>query len=144
VHDGPESFDTRFSLPACDDPPSTEIGVIVLGLPAEQLLAGLGMATLADDPAAVAMVIDQVSHRGSASITADHLIAVGLDRWRSVQPALDALGAANHGVTSLRHAWGNAFGALSRCEIGARGPAAAVFLTACWLRAEEIGKVRAD
>jgi hypothetical protein len=139
VPDEPAPFDTRFSLPACDDPPSTEAGVVVLGFSAKQLLAGLGLATLADDPGAVATVIDQVWHAGSASLAADHLVAIGLDRWRRVRPALDALGPQGRRATALRRAWDDAFAALSQSDIGATGPAAAVFLTACWLRAEEIG-----
>jgi hypothetical protein len=139
VSDEPTPFDTRFSLPACDDPPSTEAGVVVLGLSARQLLAGLGLATLADDPGAVAIAIDEISHRGSASLTAGHLVAIGLDRWRSARPALEALGAQDRRAASLRRAWEDAFAALSQSDIGATGPAAAVFLTACWLRAQEIG-----
>jgi Family of unknown function (DUF6187) len=138
MYDAPAPSDTQFSLPACDDPPSTEVGVIVMGLPAEQLLAGLGMAALADDPAAVTLLIDQARHGGTVGITLGHLVAVGLDRWRAVQPALAATGARNHRTASLRHAWAQAYGALGRSEIAATGPAAAVYLTACWLRASEI------
>jgi hypothetical protein len=139
MYDEPAPSDTRFSLPACDDSPSTEIGVIVMGLPAEQLLAGLGMAVLADDPVAVTLLMDQVRHAGTVGIALGHLVAVGLDRWRAVQPAL-AAGPRNHRTASLRHAWAQAYGALGRCEIGAMGAAAALYLTACWLRATEIDR----
>jgi hypothetical protein len=138
VCDEPAPSDTLFALPACDDLPSTEVGVIVMGLPAGQLLAGLGMATLADDPIAVTLLMDQVRHGGAVEITLEHLVAVGLDRWRSVQPELAAAGAPNHHAASLRHVWAQAYRALDRCETGARGPAAAVYLAACWLRAPEI------
>jgi hypothetical protein len=136
-HELPSS-DTRFALPACDDPPSTEIGVIVMGLSAEQLLTGLGIAALADDPVAVTLLMDQVRHGGVAELTAEHLVAVGLDRWRSLQPELAAAGMPDHHAASLRREWALAYGALDRCEIGARGPAAAIYLAACWLRAPEI------
>jgi hypothetical protein len=139
MYDGPAPSDTRFSVPACDDPPSTEIGVIVMGLPAQQLLAGLGMAVLADDPAAVTLLIDQVRHGGAAQITLSHLVVAGLDRWRAVQPAL-AAGPRKNRTASLRQAWAQAYGALGQCEIGAMSPAAAVYLTACWLRASEIDR----
>jgi hypothetical protein len=38
--------------------------------------------------------------------------------------------------------WAQAYGALGGCEVGAMGPAAAVYLTACWLRATEIDVCR--
>src|SRR5262249_11046326 len=43
--------DGVFSFPAVDDAPTTEVGVILMGLDAERLLAGLGTAALGDDPA---------------------------------------------------------------------------------------------
>jgi hypothetical protein len=138
MHDDPPPFDTRFSLPACDDPPSTEVGVIVMGLSAQQLLAGLGMAALGDDPVAVTLMVDQARHGGAAQVSLEHLVAVGLDRWRVVRPALSAAGSRGHGAASLRHGWTQAYRALDQCEIGAVSPAAAVYLTACWLRAQEI------
>jgi Family of unknown function (DUF6187) len=140
VSDEPAPTDTRFLLPACDDPSSTEIGVIVMGLPVEQLVAGLGMAALADAPAGISLLMDQVRHSGSVSFTHDHLVAAGLDKWRAVQPALGATGPRNHRTGSLRTAWTQAYGALSQCEIGAMGPAVALYLTACWLRATEIDR----
>ncbi len=142
MYDEPAPSDTRFSLPACDDLPSTEIGVIVMGLPAEQMLAGLGMAALADDPAAVTLLMDQVRHDGTVGLTLGHLVAVGLDRWRAVQPALAVAGPRDHRTASLRQVWAQAYGALGGCELGAMGPAAAVYLTACWLRATEIDVCR--
>jgi Family of unknown function (DUF6187) len=140
VFDEPPPSDTRFALPACDDPPSTEIGVIVMGLPAEQLLAGLGMAALADDPVAVILLMDQVRHGGGVEITLEHLVAAGLDRWRSVQPELAAAGTPDPRSASLRYAWAQAYGAVDRCGTGARGPAATVYLAACSLRDSEIEK----
>lgn len=142
MYDEPAPFDTRFSLPACDDPPSTEIGVIVMGLTAEQLLAGLGVAALADDPAAVTLLVDQIRHDGTVGLTLGHLVAVGLDRWRAAQPALAAAGPRDHRTASLRHAWAQAYGALTEYEVGKMGQAAAVYLTACWLRATEIDACR--
>ena len=46
-----EKYDTRFDMPDVDDPASTEAGVIMLGQNADRLLAGLGFASLAEDPA---------------------------------------------------------------------------------------------
>jgi hypothetical protein len=138
VYDEPAPSDTRFSLPACDDPPSTEIGVIAMGLPVEQLLAGLGIAALADDPASVTLLVDQVRHGGEVRLTMEDLVAAGSQRWRAAQPGLAAAGPQDHRTASLRNAWAQAYGALDQCEVGEIGPATALYLTACWLRAQEI------
>ena len=37
-------YDTEFALPAVDDEPDTEIGVLLMGLESERVLAGLGVA----------------------------------------------------------------------------------------------------
>jgi hypothetical protein len=44
---------SEFLMPGVDDDPSTEAGVILLGLDAERLLAGLAAAARADDPGLV-------------------------------------------------------------------------------------------
>ncbi|GAA4294285.1 hypothetical protein GCM10023148_56530 [Actinokineospora soli] len=54
--------DTRFDMPGVDDPVDTEVGVILLGLDADRLLAGLGLASLAEDPGRVAVTVDRVRH----------------------------------------------------------------------------------
>jgi len=135
-----DGFDTRFSLPAVDDPPATEVGVILMGLDAERLLAGLGLATLADDPAVVTLVIDRVRHDGVARMPLDALVEAGARRWRSVRAAL---AAASQGIPvsgSLRQVWTQTLRALSVCEVGELGPATASYLAACWLRREDIDK----
>jgi Family of unknown function (DUF6187) len=124
--------DTRFSLPAIDDPPSTEVGVILMGLEATQLLAGLGMAALADDPAVVALLAEQARHDG----TAGDLAELGLGRWRAER---DAFGAATPPPdVSLRTAWAQAYRDVAARKAGAAGPAIVAYLTACWLRAIEV------
>ena len=45
-----DDYGTLFALPAVDDPAETEVGVIILGLSAERLLAGLGVAGIAREP----------------------------------------------------------------------------------------------
>jgi len=138
--------DTVFSLPAVDDPPSTEAGVILLGLDTGLLLAGLALASLADDPAAVALLVDQARHVGVASFDIDELESVGAARWRAVRGALLAAQSRGSGSgagegagsASPRLAWAQAHAALARCDVGPLGPAAAVYLTACLLRHADV------
>ena len=131
--------DTVFSLPAVDDPASTEAGVVLMGLDTERLLAGLAMASLADDAGTVALLVDEAQHRGSVSLSADMLVAAGIRRWRAVRASLPAAGFADHGA-SPRLAWVWAYDALARCDAGGVGPAAAVYLTACMLRHSEVDR----
>lgn len=132
--------DTVFALPAVGDPPSTEVGVILLGLDTEHLLAGLAVASLADDPAAVALLVDQARHSGVASFDIGQLVSVGVARWRAVRGALLAAEDRGAGPASLRLAWTQAYAALARCDVGPLGPAAAVYLTACLLRHGEVDR----
>lgn len=132
--------DTVFSLPAVDDPPSTEVGVILMGLDTGQLLAGLAVAALADDPAAVTLLVDQAGHSGAASFPIGVLVSAGISRWRAVRGPLIAAGRHDTGASSLRIAWAQAYRALARCQIGALGPATAVYLTACLLRHAEVDR----
>jgi hypothetical protein len=126
--------DTRFALPAVDDPASTEVGVILMGLDAASLLAGLGLVALAEDPTAVTLLIDQVRHGGEASLTRDQLIEGGAHRWRAERDKpLDAEPGA-----TLRQAWTRAYRAVLDRNAG---PAASTaYLTACWLRAAELDR----
>jgi hypothetical protein len=132
--------DTVFSLPAVDDPPSTEAGVILLGLDPGYLLAGLAVASLADDPAAVTLLVDQVRHSGVASFDIGQLMSAGVARWRAVRGALLAAEDRGAGTASPRLAWARAYAALARCDVGPLGPAAAVYLTACLLRHAELDR----
>jgi hypothetical protein len=131
--------DTRFSLPACDDPPSTEIGVVVMGLPPRELLACLGMTVLAGDPAAVTLLIDHIRHAGAARLTFAQLVEAGLARWHAAEAELSSGGVPRPSTARVRHGWSLVHQALSRHD-AADSPAAVVFLTACWLRAPEINR----
>ena len=130
-----EFGDTRFSLPACDDQPSTEIGVVVMGLPARHLLAGLGGSTLADDAVQVTLLVDYLRHGGAYALTFGQLVEAGISRWRVARPQLDNVGLVRR--YPLRQAWNPAYAAVSR--LGYPAATGAVYLTACWLRASEIG-----
>jgi Family of unknown function (DUF6187) len=138
--DGASPADSVFSLPAVDDPPSTEAGVILLGLDAAHLLAGLAVASLADDPAAVTLLADQVWHRGVASFDAGQLEAAGAARWRAVREVLRAAVGPGTWTAPPRLAWAQAYTALARCDVGPLGPATAVYLTACLLRHAEMDR----
>lgn len=132
----PPDGDTRFSLPAVDDPASTEIGVILMGLDAAALLAGLGLAALAEDATAVTLLIDRIRHEGEVRLTRDHLITAGAHRWRAERDALLTAGAGA-GAT-LRQAWARAYRAVHARHPGA--PAITAYLTACLLRSDEIDR----
>jgi hypothetical protein len=132
--------DTRFSLPAVDDPASTEVGVILMGLDAAALLAGLGLAALAEDATSVTLLIDQIRHEGEVRLTRDHLVTVGTHRWRAERDALLTVGAGA-GAT-LRQAWGRAYQAVHDRHPGA--PAITAYLTACLLRSAEIDREEID
>jgi hypothetical protein len=142
-----ERFDTRFSLPAVDDSAGTETGVILLGLDADRLLAGLGLAALGDDAAQVALAVDFARHGAAVQIPYGDLLAAGARRWRTARPALATAGAVLPASGSLRRVWTRALDVLtgpSAADLGAAGPATRAYLTACWLRREDIDRRVAD
>lgn len=130
--------DTRFAMPSVDATASTEIGVILLGLDAERLLAGLGMATLADDPAAVALSVDHARHDTALRFTTNALVAAGCRQWAAAKPALTTATEGLHPSASPRQAWPQAEHAINTVNPLTTGPAARAYLTACWLRQQEI------
>lgn len=134
----PEPHDSRFALPAVDDPASTEAGVILLGLEADRLLAGLGLARLADDPALVTQVVDQVRH-GVAGFSVAGLVAAGAEHWRSVRGGLgEAPSTSSPG--SLRREWAARLDRVGEAVPGA-GTATLAYLTACALRRAEVDRL---
>jgi hypothetical protein len=132
--------DTRFAMPSVDAPASTEIGVILLGLDAERLLAGLGMATLADDPAAIALSVDHVRHEAALRFTTDALVEAGCRRWAAASAALADATEGLHPSASPRQAWPQAERAVNTVDPLTTGPASRAYLTACWLRRNEIDR----
>ncbi len=133
----PDGFDGRFSMPAVDDPPLTETGVILMGLDADRLLAGLGLAALADDPAHVAMAIDHARHH-ALHMTMDTLADAGARVWSSARAAVAEAGEGASVSASLRQAWAQTFQLVAGARTGQYGPAGNAYLTACWLRRAEI------
>jgi len=141
-----EPYDTVFSLPSVDDDPDTEIGVLLMGLGPERLLAGLGVACRepAADAATVTMLVDQLRHGARADTTFGQAVAAGIARWRL---ACEAIAAADLDLgrrpAGLRELWRSAVAALSAGaaeddRLRTTGAAERVYLAACWLRPEEI------
>jgi hypothetical protein len=133
-----EAGDTRFALPAIDDPAATEIGVILLGLEADRLLAGLGLARLADDPALVTQVVDQARHCvPDAGLPG--LLEAGRQQWRTVRSSLGEPPSTST-PGSLRREWTRA-GARVAAAVPGAGAASLAYLTACVLRRTEVDQL---
>jgi hypothetical protein len=141
-----DPYDTLFSLPSVDDDPDTELGVLLMGLNPDRLLAGLGVAGQdpTATPATVTLVVDQLRHGARRDHTFDDAVAAGARRW---QLAREGLAEANVslGVRSaaLRRLWESAAGTMAAYsdevpQLRTTGAAERVYLTACWLRAGEI------
>lgn len=135
-----EDYDTRFSLPGIDDPASTEAGVILMGLDADRLLAGLGLASLADDPTMVTLVVDQARHGALTGIPFDVLVDAGVARWRAARPTLDELGPTEALAGAVRRVWERTLTAFGSAELGELGPACRAYLVACWVRRVEVDR----
>jgi Family of unknown function (DUF6187) len=135
------SFDTLFNLPAVDDEPITETGVILMGLDAERLVAGLGLATLTDDAALVALTVDHLRHAAPNPFSLDNALIAGSRRWLSTRPALIAAdpGPAPS-AASPRQAWSQTQRRLSTADLGDAGPATRAYLTACWIRRHDVDR----
>jgi hypothetical protein len=128
--------DTRFVLPAIDDPGSTEVGIILLGLDAERLLAGVGFARIADDPALVTQAVDQARHE-VAGFGFPGLVAAGCARWRAVREFVESRSETS---ASPRRAWAEAAERVATA-VPEAGPASVAYLTACSLRRGEVDRV---
>lgn len=131
------SDDFEFTMPAVDDDPATEIGVLLMGFGPDRLLAGLGTAESVDDPALATLLVDQLRHAESVT----DAVAAGVRVWRLRYPALaGARPAPDTPSASLRARWLSA-SRLVAAAAGPQSPAQHAYLTACWLRRIEIGKV---
>jgi hypothetical protein len=135
-----DAVDTRFAMPAVDEPASTEVGVILSGLDTDRLLAGLGLTDDDDDPTPVALLVDQLRH-GDERAMAD-AVAEGANRWRSARPALAAVDRGPSVSASIRQAWQRALVTVLAAEPDS-GPARQAYLAACWLRCTEVDRLAA-
>lgn len=141
-----EEYDTNFSLPAVDDDPDTEVGILLMGFGPERLLAGLGVACRdrGADPAGVTLLVDQARH--GLSDLAD-AVAAGARRWREARDGFRAADLwPDLRSASLRQVWASAAatlasGAESAPQLRTQSAAERVYLVACWLRSEEITKI---
>jgi hypothetical protein len=150
VSDTAEAYDTRFSLPGVEDPPSTEIGVMLLGLDAERLLAGLGMAehsvaehSIAEhwnDTARVTLLVDQARHGVLDGCPLTAAVAAGARRWRDARPALAAAADPGPPSAALRQAWAQTYRTVATTAVCQPESAAHSYLTACWLRRDEVDR----
>ncbi|GAB2755223.1 DUF6187 family protein [Amycolatopsis magusensis] len=132
--------DTRFSLPSVDGSASAEVGVILMGLDARRLLAGLGLASLFDDPGQVTLAVDHARHDAPLQFSFDGLVATGTTRWLAARDTLSAAGGPAPDAASLRLAWEQTLRLLDNCDLDDAGPATVAYLAACWLRREEIDR----
>jgi hypothetical protein len=134
-------YDTEFALPAVDEEPGTELGVLLMGFGAERLLAGLGVAD-GDDPTATTLVVDQLRHDARPDLTPAAALASGAARWRAALPRLTAAApAAPFRSAALRRQWSAAVDVVAAAEVSDGGAARRVYLAACWLRRAEIDRL---
>jgi Family of unknown function (DUF6187) len=134
-----DDYDTRFSLPGIDDPPSTEVGVILMGLDTERLVAGLGAAEPdEDDPAKLTLIADQLRHGVRPGL--DAALAEGALRWRWARAALARSDPTGPPSTAIRSQWTYATRAVAAAPAGTLGLAALCFLAACWLRRADVDR----
>jgi hypothetical protein len=130
--------DSRFDLPDLDSSAGEEAGVILLGLDPDRLLAGLGFAGLADDPALVTQVVDRARH-GVFSTGHAELVTSGALHWRRLKAAVEAVpGKTPSG--GMRREWRDTADRVGAAVPGA-GPAVRSYLTACWIRRDEIERL---
>lgn len=139
--DNPGTQDGAFAMPAVDQPAEIETGVILAGLDAARLLAGLGAASLADDVTLVTLLVDQVRHSGGGELTMHELHELGARRWRDVRAALGAAATVAPLSGSVRQSWERAMRVTISADIGAIGPGSQAYLAACWLRHEAIDEL---
>jgi Family of unknown function (DUF6187) len=134
-------YDPRAALPNVDDPPLTETGVILMSLDADRLLAGLGAAGPADDPAAVALAVDRARH-GAGPVSLPTLVSAGVERWLRARTALDATGWLPPASGSLRQSWTQTLALLDSVDgLPAGAPAARAYLATCWIRRAAVDAV---
>ena len=78
-------YDTVFALPAVDEDPDTELGVLLMGLGPERLLAGLGVAASGDDPAPAFLLRGPAAPRRPAGPDDGGCGRAGAARWRAAR-----------------------------------------------------------
>ncbi len=136
-------YDTVFALPAVDEEPETELGVLLMGLGPERLLAGLGVAA-DDDPVAATLVVDQLRHGTRRDLTFAAALEAGGQRWLAALPRLVAAAPVSaYRSAALRRQWAAAEAVVAAAGV-ADGVAERVYLAACWLRRGEIDRLATE
>lgn len=134
-------YDTVFSLPAVDEDAETELGVLLMGMTPERLLAGLGVAGDTVDPAAVTIVVDQLRHDARPEWTFAAALAEGAARWRAARQRLVAAApTAAFQSAALRRQWSSAVAVVATADV-ADCAAQRVYFAACWLRRDHIDEL---
>jgi hypothetical protein len=133
-------YDTVFSLPAVDDPAEVEVGVIILGLSTDRLLAGLGVAGLAGDPSTATLIVDQIRHGATDPMPLPTAIATGATVWRECAPALSDVNPGAARSASVRASYGTALRVVATAGFAGLNPARHAYLAACWLRRVEVDR----
>lgn len=132
--------------PSLDDPSAADAGVLLLGLDAERLLAGLGLAALADDLTLVTLAVDRIRQDPRGALTTGHLVALGARRWRRARDGLAAAGAADPPAGPPWRAWAQAcrvvHAAREREPVSpGLSAACAAYLAACWIHRAAIDEL---
>lgn len=129
-----ENLASYSAFPSIDDDPLTEIGVILMGLDDQRLLAGLGIAESVDEPSIATLLVDQARHGVLESASLSDLVERGSDRWRVVRPTLMKSRGEAMISGALRQVWTEAFRVVAECEVDWTNTTEVTYLTACWLR----------
>ena len=132
--------DGPFTLPMVDGSALAEAGVVLMGLDAERLLAGLGLAASDEDAGQVALRVDESRHAVAGCAPFEVLVDAGARRWHAARAALAAANRGRPASASLRQAWDGALAGVARYE---QQPAVRAFLAACWLRREDVDRCAA-
>jgi len=139
--------DLRFVLSDVDADPVCEAGMILLGLPPQLLLAGLGSCGSAADPGRIAMTVDRLRHASSAtpgrpatSAMAD-AIAEGALRWRAARAALEIALPVLPASAAVRATFARCFEALGDMASPViAGQAERAYIAVCWMRCYDVDR----
>jgi hypothetical protein len=142
-----DQYGTMFSLPAIDDDPDTEIGVLLMGFGPERLLAGLGVSGAEPDAATATLLVDQLRHGVRPGESYADAVAAGARRWLVARAGFAALPEVTGSApAALRRRWESAAafvdaGAAVAPQLRTAGGAERIYLVACWTRRAEINRI---
>jgi hypothetical protein len=137
-------YDTVFALPAVDAPAEIEVGVIILGLSTERLLAGLGVSGLTGDPTTATLIVDQLRHGATDPMPMRAAIAAGATTWRASKTELSDVDPGTARSASVRASFTTALRVVATAGLDGMNPARHAYLAACWLRRVEVERFTED